>query len=242
MLDTGRRNHRWPRHTRRNELLQPGGTQHCTALVRAAAQHELDSALRARQLQLLGILWSEQHRDYIDLLWLALRIRFYRLTRRQYFNILQYGLGEGSAVASRRSKRHQHVHLGSGIQEARYTDEFIGADGRCAHSGWYFSGEPNSGSFDAEVPQQDGFLSRKRVQQGSPDDQLDVGEGASWRGIRVPVIKSHVISRESRTHRQVCLRYNNLDRLMLLGIGITHALIKKIRDAPGKQRSDGKRC
>jgi hypothetical protein len=29
---------------------------------------------------------------------------------------------------------------------------------------------------------------------------------------------------------------------MLLGIVITDALIKKIRDAPGKQRSNGKRC
>jgi hypothetical protein len=242
MLDTGRRNHRWPRHTRRDELLQPGGTQDGTGLVRAAAQHELDSALCARQLQLLGIFWSEQHRDHIDLLWLALRIWFYGLTRCQDFNILQYGLGERSTVASRRGKRHQHVHLGSGIQEARYTDEFIGSDRGCAHSGWYFSGEPDSGSFDAQVPQQDGFLSRKRVQQGSPDDQLNIGEGASRRGIRVPVIKSHVICRESRTHRQVCLRYNNLDRLMLLGIVITDALIKKIRDAPGKQRSNGKRC
>src|SRR5579863_6595408 len=152
MLDPGRRNHRWRWHARRNELLQPSGTQDRASLVRTTAQHELYAALCARQLQLLGIFWSEQHRDHIDLLRLALGIGLYRLPSGQYLDILQYSLSERGIVAAGGRERHQHINFRSRIKKTGYAHQFIGSDRRGAHSFRYFSGKPYSGALDAQVP------------------------------------------------------------------------------------------
>src|SRR5581483_1017047 len=74
------------------QIIQASGLNAGLLGVSTAAQHKLNVALAASQLEFLGVLWSKQEGDNVYFLRFALRIRLDRLPGGKHFHVLQYRL------------------------------------------------------------------------------------------------------------------------------------------------------
>ena len=77
---------------------------------------------------------------------------------------------------NRRVIGHQHVDMRAGQQEARYTHNFVGTNRNRSHARWNACRQARAGSRRRQLPFQNRFALRQRVEHYPAGDFIDPGE------------------------------------------------------------------
>src|SRR5437016_1779476 len=111
----------------RPRLFEPRWREIHSLLIHSTAQHKLNRTLSARQQQFLRILGTQQQRNDVDGLRLALRIRFDRRTRRKDLHVLQHGLTDllWRSTTRRRRVCRNDIYTRTWKKKSRHANDLV---------------------------------------------------------------------------------------------------------------------